>query len=86
MGSQDLKKPKVTIIICLLLFDQFKKQLPKLRASILGNQRLLTNDLVDGHLHVGVGREVEEIERLSSQLRILLVLKNDTLIRCSAQQ
>ena len=57
------------------LLDQLVQQLAQLRLAVLGDKRLLADDLVDEHLEVALRRQLEQVHRLVAQLTALFVLE-----------
>ena len=53
------------------------QQLAQLRLAVLGDEGLLADDLVDDHLEVALGRQLQQVHRLVAHLTALLVLEDD---------
>ena len=67
--AQDLEQVEALVLVRLLLLDQLVHQLAQLRLSRIGDEGLLADQLVDQHLHVGVWRQRQQVDRLVLQLR-----------------
>jgi len=62
--AQNLEQVEGLGLVRLLLLDEFVHKLAQLRLTRVGYERLLPHDLIDEHLNVALGSEIEKVNRL----------------------
>mmetsp|Transcript_115380 Transcript_115380/g.322524 ORF Transcript_115380/g.322524 Transcript_115380/m.322524 type:complete len:204 (+) Transcript_115380:154-765(+) len=78
VGPQDLEQVKPLVVLVLDLVHQLEDHRAQGVLLVLRDQRLLEHDLVDEHLHVRVGREVQQVDGLRLDVSLpALILQHD---------